>query len=180
MEFKDEKEVSEFYRRYAYDVGFWVRRRNSRKGEDGVVNYVTLTCCREGRRSNNTSASLKPHPTIQTGCKARLTASLDIRGIWKILTVDLKHNHKTSPSKSILYRCNRELSANVKRKLEVNDMTGIPLHKSYNSAVFEASGYENMTCVEKDCRNYVGRARQLRLGEGDAAAIHSYFSQMQA
>ncbi|XP_022897742.1 protein FAR1-RELATED SEQUENCE 5-like [Olea europaea var. sylvestris] len=135
---------------------------------------------REGQRRYQKGASLKPQPTIQTGCKARITASSDVRGIWRICTVDLEHNHKTSPSKSRLYRCNRELSEHVKRRLEVNDMAGIPLHKSYNSAVVEAGGYENMTCIEKDCRNYVEKVRRLRLGEGDAVAIQSYFSEMQA
>ncbi|XP_022871549.1 uncharacterized protein LOC111390703 [Olea europaea var. sylvestris] len=63
---------------------------------------------------------------------------MDSRGLWRINTVNFEHNHKTSPSKSRLYRCNRELSEHVKRRLEVNDMAGIPLHKSFNSAVVEA------------------------------------------
>ncbi|XP_022847495.1 protein FAR1-RELATED SEQUENCE 5-like [Olea europaea var. sylvestris] len=116
----------------------------------------------------------------EVGCKVRLTASMDSRGIWRINILNLDHNHKTSPSKSRLYRCNRELSTHVKRRLEVNDMAGIPLHKSFNSTVIEVGGYENMTCVEKDCRNYVEQVRRLRLGEGDAVAIQSYFSKMQA
>ncbi|XP_022869242.1 protein FAR1-RELATED SEQUENCE 5-like [Olea europaea var. sylvestris] len=180
MKFNDQEELFEFYKKYAYEVGFPVRRRNSRKGENGVVTYITLTCSREGQRRNKSEGSLKPQPTMQTGCKARITASSDIRGIWKICTVDLEHNHKTSPSKSRLYRCNRELSTHVKRKLEVNDIAGIPLHKSFNSAVVEAGGYENLPCIERDCRNYVEKVRRLRLGEGDAAAIQSYFSEMQA
>lgn len=65
----------------------------------------------------------------------------------------------------------------VKRKLEVNNLTGIPLHKIYNSVVVEAGGYENMTCIEKDRRNYI---EQLRLAEENVAAIQSYFSKMQA
>ncbi|XP_022876715.1 protein FAR1-RELATED SEQUENCE 5-like [Olea europaea var. sylvestris] len=180
MQFKDEKELYAFYARYAYTVGFPVRKRSSSKDDDGVLRYVTFTCSREGRRSGNTSISLKPHPTIQTGCKARISASLDIHGYWKINMVHLDHNHKTSPTKSRLYRCNRELSVHVKRKLEVNDIAGIPLHKSFNSVVVESGGYENMACVEKDCRNYIEQVRRLRLGEGDALAIQSYFSEMQS
>ncbi|XP_052197225.1 protein FAR1-RELATED SEQUENCE 5-like [Diospyros lotus] len=94
--------------------------------------------------------------------------------------VHLEHNHKTSPTKSRLYRRNRQLSEHVKRQLEVNDIAGIPLHKSFNSAVVEAGGYENLTFVEKDCRNYIDQVRRLRLGEGDAVAIQAYFSKMQA
>ncbi|CAA2984305.1 Hypothetical predicted protein [Olea europaea subsp. europaea] len=37
-----------------------------------------------------------------------------------------------------------------------------------------------MMFIEKDCRNYIEQVRRLKLGEGDAAAIQSYFSRMQA
>ncbi|XP_052207683.1 protein FAR1-RELATED SEQUENCE 5-like [Diospyros lotus] len=101
MKFKDENAVLGFYKSYAYDIGFPVRKRNSKKGDDGVV------------------------------------------------------------------------------KLEVNDVAGIPLYKSFNSAVVEAGGNKQMTCVEKDCRNYIEKVRLLRLGEGDVVAIQAYFSRMQ-
>ncbi|XP_022875791.1 protein FAR1-RELATED SEQUENCE 5-like [Olea europaea var. sylvestris] len=159
MIFDGEKELHDFYKRDAYTVDFPVRKRNSKKGDDGVVRYITFTCSREGRRANNTSNNV---------------------GKWRINTVHLKHNHKTSSSKSRLFRCNSELTANAKRKLELNDMARIPLHKSYNSAVVEAGGYENMNYIEKDCRNYIEQVRRLRLGEGDTASLQSYFSKMQA
>ncbi|XP_022899112.1 protein FAR1-RELATED SEQUENCE 5-like [Olea europaea var. sylvestris] len=180
MIFDGEKELFDFYKRYAYAVGFPVKKRNSKKGDDGVVRFITFTCSREGRRGSNTSSTLKPQPTSQIDCKARISASADKVGKWRINTVYLEHNHKTSPSKSRLFQCNRELIANAKRKLELNDMAGIPLHKSYNSAVVEAGGYNNLTYVERDCRNYIEQVRRLRLGEGDATALQSYFSKMQA
>ncbi|XP_022893275.1 protein FAR1-RELATED SEQUENCE 5-like [Olea europaea var. sylvestris] len=153
MKFKDENDVFEFYKHYTYQIGFPVRKRNSKKGDDGVVRYVTLTCSREGRRTSGTTTVLKPQPTMQTGCKVRLTACSKLTGGWRINTVHLEHNHKTSSSKSRLYRCNRQISARVKRQLEINDIAGIPLHKSFYSAVVEA---------------------------GDAIAIQSYFSKIQA
>ncbi|XP_022883438.1 protein FAR-RED IMPAIRED RESPONSE 1-like [Olea europaea var. sylvestris] len=137
MIFKDEKDMCDFYRKYAYAICFPVKKRNLKKGNDGVLRY-------------------------------------------RINAVHLEHNHETVPSKFRLFRCNRYLSANVKRKLQVNDLAGIPLHKSYNSAVVEAGGYENMTCIEKDRQNYVEQVRRLRLGEGDDVAIQSYFSKMQS
>ncbi|XP_022871612.1 protein FAR-RED IMPAIRED RESPONSE 1-like [Olea europaea var. sylvestris] len=151
MTFKDENELFDFYKQYAYAVGFLVRKRNSKKGDDGIVRFVTFTCSREGRRSSNTNSALKSQPTSQTDCKARISVSADCNGTWRINTVNLQHNHKTSPSKSRMFRCSRELRAYVKRKLELNDIAGIPLYKSFNSAVVEAGGYENMTCVEKYC-----------------------------
>ncbi|GER49388.1 FAR1-related protein [Striga asiatica] len=44
-------------------------------------------------------------PTYSGGCKARISASLDIHGSWKINNVHLDHSHKNSPTKSRLYRC---------------------------------------------------------------------------
>ncbi|XP_022861668.1 protein FAR1-RELATED SEQUENCE 5-like [Olea europaea var. sylvestris] len=37
-----------------------------------------------------------------------------------------------------------------------------------------------MRCIEKDCQNYIEQVRRLKLTKGDAAAIQSYFSKMQA
>ncbi|XP_022880730.1 protein FAR1-RELATED SEQUENCE 5-like [Olea europaea var. sylvestris] len=141
---------------------------------------MTYTSGCEGRRPSTTTGSVRSQPTIQTDCQARISASSNDHGSWRINAVHLDHNHGTSPSKSRLFRCNRELSAQVKRRLEVNDVAGISLHKSYNSAVVEAGRYENMTCVEKNCRNYIEQVRWLRLREGDAAAIQTYLSNMQA
>ncbi|XP_022875445.1 protein FAR1-RELATED SEQUENCE 5-like [Olea europaea var. sylvestris] len=179
MKFADETEVFEFYKRDAYHVGFPIRKRTTKREDDEIVRSMSFTCSREGRRNRNQSTSLNPLPTIQTGCKARLIVSSDAHGIFRINIVHLKHNHKMNPSKSRLYRCNRQVSERVKRRLEVNDIAGIPLHKSFNSTVVEAGGFDNMTCVEKDCRNLIERVRCLRLWEGDVIAIQAYFSKMQ-
>ena len=52
--------------------------------------------------------------------------------------------------------------------------------QSFKFIVVEVGGYENVSFLEKDARNHVNEARQLRLGEGDAAAIQKYFKKMQA
>ncbi|XP_022883150.1 protein FAR1-RELATED SEQUENCE 5-like [Olea europaea var. sylvestris] len=172
MQFNDEKEMFEFYKRYAHDVGFPIQKRNSKKGDDGLLKYVIFTCSRKGQRNTNVVGSLKPQPMTQTDCKARISTSSNVNGTWRINTVNLKHNHTCSPSKSWFYHCNRKLPAHVKRKLEVNNMAGIPLHKSFNSAVVEAGGYENLPCVEKDCRNYIEQARREF---GDVVSFHTTY-----
>lgn len=67
----------------------------------------------------------------------------------------------------------------MKKKLLLNDKAGIRMHKNYYTLVVEAGGYENVSFEEKDCRNLVEKERHLKLGEGDAMAIQSYFSNMQ-
>lgn len=180
MLFKSKVDMYDFYKKYTYAVDFPIKKRNSKKLYDEILRYLTLTCSREGGIISNSSGFLKPHPTVKMGCKARIFASSDTFGNWRINVVNLDHNHDISPSKSSFYRCNRQLSTHMKQKLQVNDLIGIQLRKSYNAAVVEIGGYENMTCIEKDCRNYIKQVRRLRLGEGDAAAIQTYFSKMQA
>lgn len=128
MLFKNENDMYNCYKKYAYVVGIPVKNRNSKNRDDGVLRYVTLTCSREGERIGNTIGSLKSQPTIKIGCKARISASSDVFGNWIINAVNLDHNYETNPSKFKLYRCNRNLSAHVKWKLQVNDLVEIPLH----------------------------------------------------
>ncbi|XP_035551761.1 protein FAR1-RELATED SEQUENCE 1-like [Juglans regia] len=40
-------------------------------------------------------------------------------------------------------------------------------------------GFENLQFLEKDCRNYIDKARQLRLGKGGVEALRAYFMRMQ-
>ncbi|XP_028109969.1 protein FAR-RED IMPAIRED RESPONSE 1-like [Camellia sinensis] len=56
----------------------------------------------------------------------------------------------------------------VKKRLEVNDAAGIGVARNFHSMVVEAGGYEALTFDERDARNYIEKARRLRLGLGDA------------
>ena len=53
------------------------------------------------------------------------------------------------------------------------------MNKEFHSLVVEAKGYENLQFGERDCRNYISKVRQLKLGVGDAEALRNYFIRMQ-
>ncbi|GLT69332.1 hypothetical protein SLA2020_414910 [Shorea laevis] len=91
-----------------------------------------------------------------------------------------EHNHDLSPSKARYFKCNRILNPSVKRQIIVNDIAGIRPSQSYSSLAVEAGGYENLSFVEKDCRNFLNKARHLRLGQGGAEALRDYFTKMQS
>lgn len=80
MTFKDENKMLDFYKRYANVIGFPIRKCTSKKVEEGVLKYLTLTCSQEGKRSSTKSGSFKPQITIQTSCKARISTSSNIHG----------------------------------------------------------------------------------------------------
>ncbi|KAF5471059.1 hypothetical protein F2P56_011531 [Juglans regia] len=114
----------------------------------------------------------------KTECKAKINA-LRQDGVLRLTTVHNIHNHGLSPKKSRFFRCNREVSDAVKRVLDTNDLAGIRTNKSYGSLVVGMGGYENLPFLEKDCRNYIDKARHLRLGAGGAGALRDYFLRMQ-
>lgn len=170
----------DFYLRYSKQVGFAICKRSCRKDENQEMRYVTLTCAREGKTRRSSDKQVHMNPVSKTDCKARIVANFCPDEMWKITKVELEHNHVVSPSKSRLYRCNRVIQPDVKRRLELNDKAGIRMNKIFNSLVVENEGHENLTFQEKDCRNYIDKVRRLRLGEGDGSAIHTYFSKMQS
>ncbi|XP_028063810.1 protein FAR1-RELATED SEQUENCE 6-like [Camellia sinensis] len=59
---------------------------------------------------------------------------------------------------------NKRIRTSVKRRLEINDATGIEVARNFHFIVVEAGGYEALTFDERDARNHIENARKLRLG----------------
>ncbi|XP_042988788.1 protein FAR1-RELATED SEQUENCE 5-like [Carya illinoinensis] len=178
MVFKSEKELLSYYKRYGQQSGFGIMTQRSHRFEDGSIRYVTLGCARGGKARNRTTNVARPRPTSKTECKARINVMFK-KGVLKVSSVNNSHNHGLSPQKSRFFRCNREVSESVKRVLDINDQAGIRMNKSFASLVQEAGGFEKLPFTEKDCRNYIDKARHLRLGKGGAGALSEYFTRMQ-
>ncbi|XP_041011234.1 protein FAR-RED IMPAIRED RESPONSE 1-like [Juglans microcarpa x Juglans regia] len=71
------------------------------------------------------------------------------------------------------------MSESVKRVLDTNDLAGIRMNKSFGSLVVGVGGFENLPFLKNDCRNYIDKARHLRLGASDAGTFRDYFLRMQ-
>jgi hypothetical protein len=121
----------------------------------------------------------KPQPTIKTYCKAKLNAKL-VETKWYMTSTKIDHNHGLSPNKARYFKCNRNLNSNVRRKIVVNDISGIGLSQSFNSLAIEAGGYENLPFIKKYCRNFINKEINIRLGQGGAKALLDYLNMMQA
>ncbi|KAG2705199.1 hypothetical protein I3760_05G041300 [Carya illinoinensis] len=178
MVFKSEEELLSYYKRYGQQSGFGIMTQRSHRFEDESIRYVTLGCARGGKARNRTTNVARPRPTSKTECKARINVMFK-KGVLKVSSVNNSHNHGLSPQKSRFFRCNREVSESVKRVLDINDQAEIRMNKSFASLVQEAGGFEKLPFTEKDCRNYIDKARHLRLGKGGAGALSEYFTRMQ-
>ncbi|XP_059431564.1 protein FAR-RED ELONGATED HYPOCOTYL 3-like [Corylus avellana] len=177
MTFSSIDELFSYYRRFSRKRGFGVIIKKITKDKiTGKETRVTLACGRQGKPQPTTN---RPNPTIKTDCKAKLNAKL-VETKWYVTSVISDHNHDLSPNKGRYYKCNRNLNSNVRRKIIVNDISGIGLSQSFNSLAVEAGGYENLHFIEKDCRNFINKERHIRLGQGGAKALLDYLNKMQA
>ncbi|CAB4308942.1 unnamed protein product [Prunus armeniaca] len=145
MTFNNIDEIVVYYREYGKQLGIPVRKRTSQKGDEGELKYVTISCGQEGKYKSKSGNVLKPHPSIKTGCKARVRAGILLDGRWQINSIKLDHNHDMSPTKARYFQCHRTISSYVKRRIELNDKAGVRLNKSYNPLVVEAGGHENIS-----------------------------------
>ncbi|XP_039119452.1 protein FAR1-RELATED SEQUENCE 6-like isoform X2 [Dioscorea cayenensis subsp. rotundata] len=179
MVFNFEEEVYDFYVNYAQQQGFGITKRTTKSGDDEKLKYCTLACVQGGKRTSIAKDSFKPRLSTKTNCQARVNIIVDNDGHFTISRIHFEHNHALSPQKSRFKKCNKKMDTYVKRRLKLNDQAGIGLSKNFHSLAVENGGYENLTYTEKDCRNYIARARQFRLGVGDAEALGNYFSRMQ-
>jgi hypothetical protein len=139
--------------------------RNRKYDAHGNTWYITLACGRQGsRKAKKTSNDFsKPIQTIKVGYKANLNAKL-VDTKWYMTSISTDHNHALNPAKARFYRCHKNLNSYAKKKLLLNDDSGISMSKNFNSLVIEAGGYENLAFGEKECRNFIIKKRYLQLG----------------
>ncbi|XP_041009321.1 protein FAR-RED IMPAIRED RESPONSE 1-like [Juglans microcarpa x Juglans regia] len=178
MEFNLFEDLLSYYKNYAKKCGFGVMTQRSERLEDQSVKYVTLGCAQGEKARNKTSNVANPRPTGKMDYKAKIIA-LRVEGKMRLTIVHNTHNHGLNPMKFCFFRCNREVSESVKRVLDTNDLADIRLNKSYKSLVVGPGGFENLPFLENDCRNYIDKARHLRLGACGVGALRDYFMRMQ-
>ncbi|XP_040996021.1 protein FAR-RED IMPAIRED RESPONSE 1-like [Juglans microcarpa x Juglans regia] len=152
--------------------------QRSKREDDESVRYVTLGCAHGGKTRKRITNISKPCSTTKTDCKVRINVVL-ADGVLSIATVYNAHNYGLSPQNARFFRCNRAIDDSVKRQLDINDKAGICMAKSFNALVVEVGGFDKLSFIEKDAKNYIDKARYLRLGKGGVDALHSYFERMQ-
>ncbi|OVA19177.1 FAR1 DNA binding domain [Macleaya cordata] len=87
MRFASHEELYDFFKTYARQVGFPIRKRSTNKDGDGVLRWVTFACAWGGKTNTTFSNSLKPRPNTQTGCKVKITARFELDEKWIISQV---------------------------------------------------------------------------------------------
>ncbi|EYU19446.1 hypothetical protein MIMGU_mgv1a023307mg [Erythranthe guttata] len=140
-----------FYLEHAKHRGFDVIKRTTRKTADGENKYLLMTC--DKSRKTALQKTMK-----RVDCPARVSAIKQCDGNWMVSSVVAGHNHELTSDISILMPAHINISTNMKRQLEANDIAGIM-----------------PWCLPKDCRNFIEGRRKLRLGTCNGEAIRKLF-----
>ncbi|CAL5186353.1 unnamed protein product [Lathyrus oleraceus] len=172
------EEVKIYYQEYALKKGFGWRIKSSKKGDDGEVNYLILSCSRAGSNISKLSCKLKTLPSREKNYPAKICIKLKQDGLWYITQFESNHSHETSPTKASLFKANKKMNLHVRRTIQINDDAGVRMNKTFQSLVKDAGGHENIPFCEKDVRNYINKEHHAIGKEGDGKALISYFCKM--
>ncbi|XP_021689522.2 protein FAR-RED IMPAIRED RESPONSE 1-like [Hevea brasiliensis] len=90
-----------------------------------------------------------------------------------------QHNHELDPNMSKFMRVHRSIPLAIKRRLEAHNIAEIRPSKSVRLLKVQASGPEKLSCLPRDCRNFIDILKRWKLSNGDADYINRMFLRMQ-
>ncbi|XP_020270074.1 protein FAR1-RELATED SEQUENCE 7-like isoform X2 [Asparagus officinalis] len=95
MFFDSENEAYEFYRTYAENTGFFIRKSRQWTTSKNIITRRTFVCFKQGfkEKRKRVKESLCPRPEIRTGCGACMTIRLTPNGRYKVTEFESSHNH---------------------------------------------------------------------------------------
>ncbi|KAL8524566.1 hypothetical protein ACS0TY_014240 [Phlomoides rotata] len=172
MVFNSVDSLFDAYQEHARVRGFSVVKRTLAKRNEREPKYALIVCDKVGTSKANKSSK-------KIDCKARLNAKKLDDESWIVTKMVNEHNHEIDPSFSPLMAAHRQLHIHIRRQLEANDIVGLRPCKNIRLLEVQSGGPENLSCLPKDCWNFIEERRRLRLGDGDAEAIRKLFATLQ-
>ncbi|KDP37057.1 hypothetical protein JCGZ_06113 [Jatropha curcas] len=176
MEFESYEDVYYFYNCYAKEQGFGVRVSNTWYRKSKERYRGKLSCSSAGFKKK--SEANRPRPETRTGCPAMVKFRLMENKRWRIIEVELEHNHLISPASGKFYKSHKLIGAGTKRTLQLDASDEVQKIRLYRTVIVDAEGNEGVDDDEGQCGN-PPHSSQLKLKEGDALAIQNFFCRLQ-
>ncbi|KAJ8760622.1 hypothetical protein K2173_015289 [Erythroxylum novogranatense] len=176
MEFESYEDVYYFYNCYAKEQGFGIRVSNTwyRKGKERYRGK--LSCSSAGFKKK--SEANRPRPETRTGCPAMIKFRLMENKRWRIIEVELGHNHITSPASGKFFKSHKLIGAGSKRAMQFDGPEEVEKIRLFQTVIVNP---EKNGIVEDDGQfaDLVVLPKQLNLKEGKALAIQNFFCDLQ-
>ncbi|XP_027122965.2 protein FAR1-RELATED SEQUENCE 5-like [Coffea arabica] len=170
MEFNSEEDAYKFYNKYAFKMGFSVR-----KDKDGVTTSRRYSCCKEGvkRKYEGDVMPKRTRAATKTGCGAKMVIVL-FRGTMKHRVHDLvlEHNHELHIAQCAhMMPSQRKVSEAQGFQAEISEDAGFSLKQSHELMGKEAGGMENVGYTREDLKRYLRTRREMSLKYGEIEAM---------
>ncbi|KAG6422249.1 hypothetical protein SASPL_118814 [Salvia splendens] len=173
MEFESYDDVYFFYNCYAKQQGFGVRVSNTwyRKSKE---RYRGKLSCSSAGFKKKTDAN-RPRPETRTGCPAMIKFRLMDNKRWRIIEIELEHNHLTTPANASIYKSHKISDLGSKRPLPINGADQVQRIRLFRTVVIDADDTE-----ECDFRDTIDQGDdKLKLKPGDYQEMLKFFTRMQ-
>lgn len=185
MEFESYEDVYYFYNCYAKEQGFGVRVTNTWYRKSKERYRAKLSCSSAGFKKR--SEANRPRPETRTGCPAMIKFRLmDYSKRWRIIEVELDHNHLINPTTGKFYKSHKKHIALVgtKRTLQLEPHAAVEEQvqkiRMFRTLIIDADPNSSVDVVDQGMPlKSLYTNHQLKLEKGDAEAILSFFSQLQ-
>ncbi|MBA0658536.1 hypothetical protein Goklo_010735 [Gossypium klotzschianum] len=177
MEFDSYEDVYYFYNCYAKEQGFGVRVSNTWYRKTKERYRGKLSCSSAGFKKK--SEANRPRPETRTGCPAMIKFRLMENKRWRIIEVELDHNHLISAVSGKFYKSHKQLGIGTKRALHLDSAEEVQKVRLFRTVVIDVEGNGSVEVSGGEFRSSHNQTSQLRLKDGDAQAIHNYFSHLQ-
>ncbi|XP_027169253.1 protein FAR1-RELATED SEQUENCE 5-like [Coffea eugenioides] len=181
MEFNSEEDAYKFYNKYAFKMGFSVRKDYLNKDKDGVTTSRRYSCCKEGvkRKYEGDVMPKRTRAPTKTGCGAKMVIVL-FRGTMKYRVHDLvlEHNHELHIAQCAhMMPSQRKVSEAQGFQAEISEDAGLSLKQSHELMGKEAGGMGNMGYTREDLKLYLRTRRERSLKYGEAGSMLNYFQE---
>ncbi|KAG8378594.1 hypothetical protein BUALT_Bualt07G0001800 [Buddleja alternifolia] len=177
LEFDSFDEAYDFYNVYAKGQGFGIRVSNSWFRSKRRERYrAKLSCSNAGFKKK--SDANNPRPETRTGCPAMVIIKLVDANRWRIVEVELEHNHPVSPGIKRFYKSHKKMFLAAKNSQQSEPVKEIHTIKLYRTAIVDSVCNGDFKTDEREDRNPIDHSKRLELKEGDAHAVYNYFCRM--
>ena len=178
LEFDSFDEAYDFYNLYGKEQGFGIRVSNSWFRSKRKERYrAKLSCSSAGFKKK--SEANHPRPETRTGCPAMIVIRLVDSKRWRIVEVELEHNHPVSPLIKRFYKSHKKMILAAKKSQPPSEpVTEVHTIKLYQTAVTDSECNEYTNVNDGERLNPVDHSKHLDLKEGDAHAVYNYFCRM--
>ncbi|KAL5559773.1 hypothetical protein UlMin_035984 [Ulmus minor] len=178
LEFDSFDEAYDFYNLYGKEQGFGIRVSNSWFRSKRKERYrAKLSCSSAGFKKK--SEANNPRPETRTGCPAMIVIRLVDSKRWRVVEVELEHNHQVSPQIKRFYKSHKKMILAAKKaQLPQEPVTEVHTIKLYRAAGMDSGSNGYSSFSEREGTSSVDHSKHLELKEGDAPAVYNYFCRM--